>query len=549
MNVLVMSDGSAAATKAIELAGIPGGPLMPSHEKAQLIIAHMWEKTPAFGAVFSPDAVDGGAAGGAGGVDYAAASTTTANAAAAVVDPGNSSNGCAGGNITKAPQTVEAAVRAAVQTANASLNAFSIANEKGGGGGNHTSSAGAADTGAAAGSPSKPAAAMLSQQLPVVFVLQRALQAIHESKTLKDSLNYRVETSVQPPPPPSASQQAEAAAAAAALAEAEAMTPRSKGARQKAFTSRQQQQQPQVAAADPAAAAGDAAASAESAAAERAELQRLLSYRATGIVQYAAERATHHSARAIVLGVGATQEGKTIAVGSVASEALRSLSPGHLLFFVKADGFTLRPNTAAVRYVVVVPVSEPGDSSSNGGGDCVGRWYEASAEDREAAAVGAVRRAQSWCRKGMSDRVAVILVVASSSDAEAQGGLLDRYSESLAEVMQSTEAESDPQPQPEVSQGAEEAPAAEDHNEANESNAAAMEWPAISVCEVKPTKHNPNPAIDSAVSALQVAKFIQQRKTEVVVVSSMAPESLQLALMSMTKPHCLVVPFAGKQAV
>lgn len=640
MNTLVMSDGTAASRKAIELAGFPAGPMMPSHDGAQLIITHLWERSP--GGVFSAEAVaalDGGspqqqqqqaAAGGGGGGSGAAAAATEQSFSSAAA-AGNSTAGTSAATPSTAAAagrsslTVEAALWAAAQTANSTasagdtngiiavnaINANTTPNSIISG---NTSAADASVAAAAAadgggGGPAPPAG--LSRQLPIALVLQRALLAISENKALRDSLNYKIETAVlsPAPPPPHGPYAADATPA-------DATTPREKGGAKAnkvpaTAAARQQQQQQQQLAAEKAAAVAVAAAAAAAAASAAAagktkgrdgaavsveeeekeeeeglsdaerEARRLLSHRARKVVRHAEGRAEHHRAKSITLGVGSgpASGGKSssVAVGSVARQALRALKGRYLLCFAKADGFALRPSTAAVRYLVVVALMTPPPSTAAIQTEEEKQKLAVVDTAATAAAVSAVGQALACCRKGSRDTVSVVLVVppggpppgddassgdvtttttttttssSSSSSRPAVAHCTERLTRMVLDFEQQRKDEAAKQEPEQQQQQTEEASA----NEAIITNmtattatdddtapaAAAEVLPVVSVCELAPTKHVPVPTLANA--ATQVSRYLQQRKADVLVVSAAAPEPLQLTLLGMARPHCLVVP-------
>ncbi|RNF25845.1 uncharacterized protein Tco025E_01888 [Trypanosoma conorhini] len=371
-------------------------------------------------------------------------------------------------------------------------------------------------------------------RLPLSQVVKGTLEAITENKLTRDTLNYKLETMLLGDPvlhvafPPAALPTQ--ASAKASLAKKELAA---------------QQQQQTVTQTD-----------AEIEAAAREAEQEAAQSRATNIALYAKERALHHHAKAILLGAGNSMDGKSILLGLVAKTVLRELRQQSVLWFIKNNGCTMRPTTAMVRYVVVlVPASNDEESLER---DC-----------------RVVQYALGRRREKSMDTVSAVIVVESATSPEQ----VERYSQAMRALLQrsapatdSKEVEDvhgeDPPPPPaspatdgplsvdknEVPSGEEGTPreAALDPGEslpaAEEVNGAAEEqqWPEVSLCELRTTKQVSVPMAGNVAG--QVVKFLQRHKTDVVVSPSTLPEELHMALLSVSKPHVLIVPAADNAA-
>ncbi|EKF39239.1 hypothetical protein MOQ_000538 [Trypanosoma cruzi marinkellei] len=380
-------------------------------------------------------------------------------------------------------------------------------------------------------SPDKPAAIDMSlaqNRLPLSDVMRNTLEAITESKVTRDSLNYKIETVVLAElfTPVSTTP-------AVTRPQSSKRSPLSK----KELAAQQQQQQ-----------AAAAATEAQLEAAAREAEKEAAQSRAKAIASYARERALHYKAEAIVLGTGNSMDGKSIILGLVAKTVFTEMRQTHVLWFIKNNGCTMRPNTALVRYVVVlVPVSN-----------------DAGALERDCRVV---QYALGRRREKSMDTVSAVIVVESTTPPEE----VERYSQALRDLLQRETPATNPHIVEEVADeatpafavtdapialekigtvSAEGTPheAALDAGEvfpsAEEADMAAKEqhWPEVSLCQLRATKQVPEPTAGTAAG--QVVKFLQRYKTDVVVTPSTIAEELQMALLVVSKPHALIVPAA-----
>ncbi|PBJ74134.1 hypothetical protein BCY84_12966 [Trypanosoma cruzi cruzi] len=369
---------------------------------------------------------------------------------------------------------------------------------------------------------------LAQNRLPVSDVMRNTLEAITESKVTRDSLNYKIETVVLNDlfTPMSTTP-------ATTRPQSSKKSPLPK----KELAAQQQQQQTAAAITE-----------AELEAAARVAEKEAAQSRAKAIALYARERALHHKAEAILLGTGNSMDGKNIVLGLVANTVFTEMRQTHVLWFIKNNGCTMRLNTALVRYVVVlVPVSN-----------------DAGALERDCRVV---QYALGRRREKSMDTVSAVIVVESTTPPEE----VERYSQALRDLLQREkpatnshiieEAADDATPASAVTDApialeksgtvtAEGTPqeAALDDGEvlpsAEEADIASKEqqWPEVSLCQLRATKQVPEPTAGNAAG--QVVKFLQRYKTDVVVSPATLTEELQMALLTVPKPHALFVPAA-----
>ncbi|KAF8281299.1 hypothetical protein TcBrA4_0089700 [Trypanosoma cruzi] len=369
---------------------------------------------------------------------------------------------------------------------------------------------------------------LAQNRLPVSDVMRNTLEAITESKVTRDSLNYKIETVVLSDlfTPMSTTP-------ATTRPQSSKKSPLPK----KELAAQQQQQQTAAAITE-----------AELEAAARVAEKEAAQSRAKAIALYARERALHHKAEAILLGTGNSMDGKNIILGLVANTVFTEMRQTHVLWFIKNNGCTMRLNTALVRYVVVlVPVSN-----------------DAGALERDCRVV---QYALGRLREKSMDTVSAVIVVESTTPPEE----VERYSQALRDLLQREkpaknshiieEAADDATPASAVTDApialeksgtvtAEGTPqeAALDDGEvlpsAEEADIASKEqqWPEVSLCQLRATKQVPEPTAGNAAG--QVVKFLQRYKTDVVVSPATLTEELQMALLTVPKPHALFVPAA-----
>lgn len=318
------------------------------------------------------------------------------------------------------------------------------------------------------------------------------------------------------------------------------------------------------------------------------------------VVRHVRSRAAHHCVDAILLGVGQQQEGKQCRVGGTALNTLQHLRTLYPLYFIKKDGAKWRPvptgtatalptSTAAststsvpLRFTIVVPlpVLEPlTPSSASAPQEKI--KVKALPPTVRTAAEAAVRYVQQHCVRTLSlntaasapltvDSIAFFLIAPSVFSSEDIGDTsaaaaaavpvnqaalgLEGYKqcfESLLPTLEVSSSSSSPSSAP--AQSAEEASAAtasaageeEAHKptaEAATSLAAAAS--RVTVCALKPTKKHPLVTLAQLDVALpQVMKHVSALKPDVLVLpASLVPEALQLAMLSASKPHCVVLP-------
>lgn len=161
--------------------------------------------------------------------------------------------------------------------------------------------------------------------LPTPLTLYQHLHSIKESRFLKDFLNYKVETASLPLPSPAVPKPEE--------------EPRNPGGRNKG-SGRMSSVKPIREEAQP----------------EPMTLEEVTFSTAFQTADYVRQRAVHHKLDTLLLGVGNQGEGKAITIGHTAEAVLQQLRSQFYLYFIKNEGFTLRPSSTLIRYVVIVTV-------------------------------------------------------------------------------------------------------------------------------------------------------------------------------------------------
>lgn len=299
---------------------------------------------------------------------------------------------------------------------------------------------------------------------------------------------------------------------------------------------------------------------------------------ACAIAEYVMDRVAHHRAQVLFLGAGNEQEGKQIVVGSVASEIRRRAQAQCVLYFIKPDGCKLRPTTTALHFVVVVPVTADPQSG--------GRPATEVPQQTAKAIETVVRYATRCLRPQRDDRVSVVLIsvaqrvsVAVEMDTSAADGdaivaaavatpshtgaerLTGVYSALVESFLDCDGNGAAVESHGHFTDGASEEVKTGDGSEAAEPNgnftdtsrspslAAALPSPApeasptsrISVCYLKPTKQIPHPTMETG--APHILKYLSAYKADFILMSSaLIPDGLQLALLGLNKPHCVIVP-------
>jgi hypothetical protein len=316
------------------------------------------------------------------------------------------------------------------------------------------------------------------------------------------------------------------------------------------------------------------------------------------VVCQAALCAAEHRVDAVLLGVGQRQEGKVCQVGTTAAGVLQHLHRSYPLYYIKKDGVKWRPapavsaatatTTAAaaaaaaspLRFTIVVPIQsslahaaptavEKSRAAADGG--CVPTTVKASVE-------AVVRYVQQRCARPTAtaaaatatpapvtvDSLAFLLIVPSSlthdDDADddtkrvpaapADGdavSVVDVYKHYLESLLPSTmaassairtasdqEDEAGVLPMPE--EGADKSSGGDGTTTATPS--------CVSVCALKASKKHPCVTLDTADIALpQILKYVNAMKPDALVMAaSLVPAALQLAMLSASKPHCIVLP-------
>ncbi|KAG5510106.1 hypothetical protein JKF63_07002 [Porcisia hertigi] len=325
--------------------------------------------------------------------------------------------------------------------------------------------------------------------------------------------------------------------------------------------------------------------------------------RALVIAKYAAARAAHHHAAAILLGVGQRQDGKVCTVGAVAKRVLFDLRGAYPLYYVKKDGAKWRPGLATaaataaatpLRFTIVVPVPtdtecEPAVVAKMGAGE------EAAAlqvpKRVQAAVAAAVQYVQTRCVRhqptGQVDQITFAVIATSS--LQTSGGTAEpvhgaggdaaaapdagsacashlesykRYLEALPVLKFNPRPPEDAEATP---AGASASPIVAEAGEvtgqkglgdgaagvgAGESaktlvHALRAEAPAVAVCVLKAPKKSPLLSLDLApeVALPQIVKQVSALRPDVLVMpTSLVPDSIQLALLATSNPHCIVLP-------
>ncbi|KAH9599833.1 hypothetical protein LSM04_008105 [Trypanosoma melophagium] len=373
--------------------------------------------------------------------------------------------------------------------------------------------------------------------LSPTIVVQRSLEAIMESKVTRDTLNYKIETMVldistegtpTPSIPPATTQQHN--------------SPPSLSLHTKKETD--------VSSPLPVPLPNEM----EQEAASQHEAEEAAMKHANAVAEYALDRLNHHHAEALVLGSGNSMVSKGVMVGHVSKAVLRTLRHTHPLWFIKTNGCTMRVNTAILRYVVLLVPRSGNDD-------------ESFAKDLLLVQYALERR-----RKNSSDTVSVVVVAEYNTHPEE----VERYSQAIETLLnestraiesetcnqenEETATATDPTVPPPSSQGIvvendtaaampstesaitleEKAPPTADGNEDAAEVQDQQQWPAVSVCQLKPTKQVAEPTLINVSG--QVVKFLQRYKTDIIVSPSTLPEELHLALLAMSKQHILVVP-------
>ncbi|KAI5690871.1 hypothetical protein MNV84_01499 [Leishmania braziliensis] len=340
--------------------------------------------------------------------------------------------------------------------------------------------------------------------------------------------------------------------------------------------------------------------------------------RAVAVVKYAAARAAHHHATAILLGVGQRQDGKVCVVGAVARRVLLELRGAYTLHYVKEGGVRLRPGLAAatpLRFTIVVSVpadapwgsaavtqTSPGDEAAAPQTTALIATPPAPPPQvpkhvQEAVAAAAQYVQTRWLCPHPAPQVGQITfaVVATSSSqggdgtaepdrgengGEAasgldavggQGGLTwvsplesyRRYLEALPVIRCNpgsptnvaasslfptssinpasvSEADAIETQQPEHA-----AAAAGAGGSGATAPAPQAATSPVTVCALKASKKTPYLSLDAApeVALPQIVKQVCALKPHMLVMpTSLVPESLQLALLATSNPHCVVLP-------
>lgn len=298
-----MCDGAASSIKALEFTAFPGM-LLPKHEGTQLIITHMWERSALLAST-------------APGVTSAVVPAPQATGSVMLSSPPLLPSGA------PLPSCNDLVRTAAACTA--------------------------------------PDAAVVFEptSLPSFYAVYRVLQVIQENKLTKHTLNFKLETSALVLP-----------AALEGAADEDATKSSSPAGVTKGGKAAHGHATPASTATGVRATGkhnavgGSEAVSSVGEPAERSP-EPILAMgqqkieRAGVIVDYAAQRAAHHGATIIALGAGNGMDGKNVKVGAVARQAVQTLGGSHVLYVMKADGFTLRPSTAVVQYTVLVCLGQP----------------------------------------------------------------------------------------------------------------------------------------------------------------------------------------------
>lgn len=302
MPAAVLCDGSPSALKAVELGGYPNFFIGPTD---QLILIHAWspvrqqfflasQNAPVRSPSIPNGAVSWKDSGAPQGTPGGASSNPGATASSAAANGGAAGSPGAGVLNSHLPS-----VPVTTSAAEAMRNAVS--------------------------SLSLEVTDAQRSRIPAPLVLHQHLRSIKESRFLKDFLNYKLETVNLPPP--------------TSLAAKNEEEPRNQGGKGKTATR-----------------IGAAKVGKEEVPPEPLTLAEVTLISATQTAEYVRQRAVHHKLDTLLLGVGNQGEGKLITVGHTAEAVLRQLHSDFYLYFIKSEGFTMRPTSTLIRYVVVVTV-------------------------------------------------------------------------------------------------------------------------------------------------------------------------------------------------
>ncbi|CCW67687.1 unnamed protein product [Phytomonas sp. Hart1] len=261
---------------------------------------------------------------------------------------------------------------------------------------------------------------------------------------------------------------------------------------------------------------------------------------ATAVATYAATNARQYNTNTIVLGAGNIPEGKTLRVGAVAKRVLQ-LKKDFFLYFMKANGLTLRVSTARVFYMVLVPVMVQDDDN------------DGKAEEQLQAGVDAVnyalqrRRAQGdgaapESLQHFKDVIAVTLVVEPDADPskteqykQTFEGILNSENLRRIDLENGVKEQNDTDVKNNVEARAGDTP----EEEVNKIPSTEV-IPMVSTCMLKPSKANRHPTVRNA--SAQATKFASSFKPSFLVTASVAPGELHLCMLKELKYHCIIVP-------
>jgi hypothetical protein len=247
---------------------------------------------------------------------------------------------------------------------------------------------------------------------------------------------------------------------------------------------------------------------------------------AAAVADYCEDRCKHHCIDTILLGVGASMQGKSIAVGTVAKEFVRKFRSqnGQRLLFLKSTGPVIRP-TAALRMVVLVIPDQANPCAH-------------------------LQRVLEMCStQGRGDRVGV-LIVANNGRPKPSAPITEP-------VVSMDEAPA------EVNSGADTAAmatreciellhqhglkdASTGHTADEGASVAQETFPLLSTLVLEPTNQLPTPTVDEVPN--QLIKSLAGFKCDFLVLppasgdeSAVSSDQLALACLAAPKPHVMLL--------
>ena len=239
---------------------------------------------------------------------------------------------------------------------------------------------------------------------------------------------------------------------------------------------------------------------------------------ASSVAGYASERAEHHKATAVVLGVGNTLNGKNLVVGSVALELLTRHGGVRELWFVKSSGSTVRP-TAPARILVIVDAAV---AAAKGTHRCLEHLFRMLHPEKRG-------------------KVSVVIIGNNGGASAVPPFVIAEVTKECTHMLGPIESSSaETNPSPSAPPGAEPSPAPE--GTANPA-AAPAELPSVSTFLLEATPQFPNPTINDVPA--QFTKYLTQFKTDFIVLTppnhGTFSDATTMILLTNPKNH-IVIP-------